>query len=300
LIRQLEVDLQKFIVATLRLGIQARAEKLGQAIALISEEEKNAESFITTKNPLAEAQVLLKQEKLTESLFVTIAIIERTLRQTLENQGVTTNATNTFADMVALAKEFDICNKESLKMLRTASIYRNQVVHMALVPNKEQTHEFLENARLLINELSIVSDNKTNNKKSWNPLPVIKFNIMGLPLKRKLPQVGWELENLSPYQLKVRIEVHPWLGNRDLFPEVADPDISGKKAYNAEPNHLVWGNGTFTLPKECASSNEDLILEIRSFVTDANEPKKNEYKMLSSTWKYVRDGDYWYYYPQGP
>jgi hypothetical protein len=136
--------------------------------------------------------------------------------------------------------------------------------------------------------------------KSWNPLPVIKFNVMGVHLKRALPQVGWELTNHSPYQLKIRIEVHPWLGKRDLFPLVLDADINGKKSYSAEPNSIVWTNGTFTLPQECVASTEELVLEIRSFVTDVNEPQKGEHGMLSSTWKYVIAGDYWYYYPQGP
>jgi hypothetical protein len=62
----------------------------------------------------------------------------------------------------------------------------------------------------------------------------------------------------------------------------------------------VWGNGTFTLPRECVDNNEELVIEIRSFVTDVNEPEKGEHKMLPSVWKYVRNGDYWYYYPQGP
>lgn len=134
--------------------------------------------------------------------------------------------------------------------------------------------------------------------KGWNPLPVITFNIMGPLLRRRLPQVGWELINKSPYQLKIRIEVHPKLGGRDLYP-LQDPDINGKKSYPAEPNSVVWTNGTFTLPGECASSNEELVLEIRSTVIDVNEPQKGEHKMLPSIWKYVREGDYWFYYPQG-
>jgi hypothetical protein len=154
-----------------------------------------------------------------------------------------------------------------------------------------------------IDELFNVSSKATTILPStgkWNPLPVIKFNVMGVNLKRALPQVGWELTNHSLYQLKIRIEVHPWLGKRDLFPLVLDGDINGKKSYSAEPNSVVWTNGTFTLPKECVNSTEELVLEIRSFVTDVNEPQKGEHKMLSSTWKYVRAGDYWYYYPQGP
>jgi len=154
-----------------------------------------------------------------------------------------------------------------------------------------------------IDELFNVSNKATtilHSKVKWNPLPVIKFNVMGAHLKRAFPQVGWELTNHSPYQLKIRIEVHPWLGNEDLFSLVLDGDINGKKSYSAEPNSVVWTNGTFTLPQKCVASTEELVIEIRSFVTDVNEPQKGEHRMLSSTWKYVRAGDYWYYYPQGP
>lgn len=300
LIRQLEVDLQNFIVSTLRLGIQARAEKLGKTIALISKEEKNALNYITAKDPLAEAQVLFRQEKYLESLFMTVAIVEATLRHALENHGVTTNSSNTLGEMITQTQNFELFDKDIVDMLRTISIYRNQVVHLGTSPDKKQTQEFLEAARRLINRLLASRIEATKGAEFWDPLPVIKFNLMGYNLKRKLPQVGWELTNHSPYQLKIRIEIHPWLGKRDLYSLIMDDDINGNKTYSAEPNSVVWTNGTFTLPIECVTSTEELVLEIRSFVTDVNCMQKGEHKMLYSTWKYVRQGDYWFYYPQGP
>lgn len=300
LIRQLKVDLQNFIVSTLKLGIQARAEKLGKTIALISKEEKNASNYVTSKDSLSEAQALFKQEKYLESLFMTVAVIEATLRHALQNHGVPTNSSNTLIEMITQTQNFELFDKDIVDRLKTISIYRNQVVHLGTSPDKNQTKEFLESARILISRLSVPRIEATKGAEYWDPLPVIKFNLMGYYLKRKLPQVGWELTNHSPYQLKIRIEIHPWLGKRDLYSLIKDDDINGKKSYSAEPNSVVWTNGTFTLPSECGTSSEELILEIRSFVTDVNCMQKGEHKMLSSSWKYVRQQDYWFYYPQGP
>lgn len=300
LIRQLEVDLQNFIVSTLRLGIQARAEKLGKTIDLISKEEKNALNYISAKDPLAEAQELFKQEKYLESLFMTVAIVQATLRYALKNHGVITNSSNTLGEMITQTQNFELFDKDIVNILRNISIYRNQVVHLGTSPDKKQMQEFLESARLLIKKLSTSRIEATKGAECWDPLPVIKFNLMGYNLKRKLPQVGWELTNHSPYQLKIRIEIHPWLGKKDLNSLIMDDDINGRKTYSAEPNSVVWTNGTFTLPGECGTSTEELVLEIRSFATDVNCIQKGEHKMLSSTWKYVRQEDYWFYYPQGP
>ena len=69
---------------------------------------------------------------------------------------------------------------------------------------------------------------------------------MGAHLKRVPPQVGWELINKSPYQLKIRIEAHPIPGGRDLFALLHDADINGKKSYLAEPNSVVLSQQIFT------------------------------------------------------
>ena len=65
-----------------------------------------------------------------------------------------------------------------------------------------------------------------------------------------------------------------------------------------EPNSYVFANGCFTLPKECAESKEELVVEIRATVTDVNDIGKGELKLLPKRWKYVRDNSTWFYYPQ--
>jgi hypothetical protein len=134
----------------------------------------------------------------------------------------------------------------------------------------------------------------------WKPLPKIKFSVAQRLLRKlQFPQVGWEAYNDSPYQLKVRIEVHPILGGQDLHP-LPDNDINGNKLYPVEPMSALFGNGCFSPPQVCATSKDELILEIRAIVEDVNGPEKGEYKLLPSCWKYVREYDTWSYYPQRP
>jgi hypothetical protein len=135
----------------------------------------------------------------------------------------------------------------------------------------------------------------------WNPLPKINFQVaQSLPLRRlRFPQVGWEAYNDSPYQLGVRIEIHPILGGHDLFP-LSDDDINGNYVYPVEPMSALFVNGCFSLPQVCATSKDELILEIRARAEDVNDPEKGEYEFLPSRWKYVREHDAWSYYPQRP
>jgi hypothetical protein len=113
------------------------------------------------------------------------------------------------------------------------------------------------------------------------------------------PQVGWYAYNDSPYQLSIKIEIHPILGNRDLHP-LKDDNINGNSVYEAEPKSYVFANGCFTLPNECVESKEDLAVELRVTVMDINDIAKGELCLLPKRWKYVRETNSWFYYPQRP
>jgi len=133
----------------------------------------------------------------------------------------------------------------------------------------------------------------------WKPLPKINFNVAQRLLRMlQFPTVGWEAYNDSPYQLRVRIEVHPILGGRDLHP-LPDNLLNGTEVIDVEPQSALFGNGCFTLPEICAVSKDDeLILEIRAKVEDINDPEKGQYKLVPQRWKYVRETNTWSYYPQ--
>jgi hypothetical protein len=295
---QAKLDLQNFIFETLRMGIQARADRQNKTIELISQDNKNVEKYLAKEKPLLEAENLFKDEKYYESLFMTVAVVEATLRKTLTKKGVMINPSGSFGELITLAQEFKLYNNNTIETLRNLSICRNEIIHMAKVPNKKQVQRFLDSARLLV-ELQ-VSETQNNNQvaKLWKPFPKIKFNI-GQWVRRIciFPQIAWEAYNDSPYQLKVWIEVHPILGGHDLHP-LKEGDINGTIFYDAEPESYVFANGCFTLPAECATNKEELILEIRAVVEDVNDPSKGRYKLLPKRWKYIRETNSWSYYPQ--
>lgn len=148
-----------------------------------------------------------------------------------------------------------------------------------------------------VNVYNVAQESDANGNTLWKPRPKIKF-FVAQELLRKLqfPQVGWEAYNDSPYQLRARIEIHPILGGHDLFP-LSDDYINGNHPYGVEPKSPVFGNGCFSLPQVCATSKDELVLEIRAIVEDVNDPEKGEYKLLPSCWKYAREYDTWSYNP---
>lgn len=142
------------------------------------------------------------------------------------------------------------------------------------------------------------SENKTQKTPTWNPLPKINFKVSQQLLRTlQFPTVGWEAYNDSPYQLRVRIEVHPILGGKDLHP-LPNKNINGSSVYPVEPNSPLFVNECFTLPDICATNNEELILEIRATVEDTNDLKKGRYTVIPRRWKYNRKSNTWSYHPQ--
>jgi hypothetical protein len=142
---------------------------------------------------------------------------------------------------------------------------------------------------------SLVIPSKSN---SWDPLPKINFKVSQQLLRTlKFPTVGWEAYNDSPYQLRIRIEVHPILGGKDLHP-LSDKHINGSSVYPVEPNSPLFINGCFTLPAKCAISEKELILEIRAIAEDTNDLKKGTYALIPRRFKYNRKSNTWSYHPQ--
>jgi len=173
----------------------------------------------------------------------------------------------------------------------------NMIVFCAVHHHQAHTRKISTKACQVMRQMLQKTENVS---VTWKPLPNIVFNVSQRLLRTlTLPTVGWEAYNDSPYQLKVRIEVHPILGGRDLFP-LSDPDINGTNPYTVEPRMFVFANGCFSLPQECATSKDELILEIRATVKDVNDPQKGEHKLLPRRWKYVRELNGWSYYPQQP
>jgi hypothetical protein len=113
--------------------------------------------------------------------------------------------------------------------------------------------------------------------------------------RRPFPSVGFNMFNLNDYPIKVGVEVRMILGgrNRGLIPD-AKGHYNGKAEWGFEPGHGLV-NGNFTVPEECAKSDEELTLEARVTVID---PDNREHRLLPKSWTYMREKVDWYYEPR--
>ena len=305
-IRLLKDNLEDFLVETLRMGIESRSQKLGQTIAFMTREEKRALSYVSTQDSLIDAQRFFEEEKYEQSALTTIYVIEAILKKALASNEILFTKSMPFGEIARVAQKSLLLSSENTHDLNTLSILRSQIVHQTKKLERKDAQEILDLARPL---LEAITSSRIREKKTvaeiWKPFPKINFNIAQklVNITNRLlrvcdfPQVAWEAVNDSPYQLRVKIEVHPILGGHDLHP-LKDDNINGKSVYEVEPNSYVFANGCFTLPKECADSKEDLVVEIRATVTDVNDIGKGELKLLPKRWKYVRETNSWFYYPQ--
>ena len=297
-VRLLNDNLGRFVVDTLRMGIEARAEKLGQTTAFIRKEEKRAFSHAITQDPLSDAERFFEEEKYEQSALTTIYIVEATMKKALANNKVPLIQTLPFGEIISTVQKNLSLTPETGRKLNTLSIFRSHIVHQTKKLEKDDARDIIDLARPLIDTISNSVREEKSILEMWTPFPRINFTIAQRLLRVcTFPQVCWEAFNDSPYQLRVKIEIHPILGGRDLHP-LKDDSINGNSVYEVEPNSYLFANGCFTLPKECADSKEDLVVEIRVLVTDANDIGKGELKLLPKRWKYVRENNSWFYYPQ--
>jgi hypothetical protein len=105
-----------------------------------------------------------------------------------------------------------------------------------------------------------------------------------------LPRVGFELRNLSPITARVWMSVH--LGERTLG-MVQDQHgyYSGEMTLERPQPSVFWGN--FTVPSECANSQENLRLQAR---VDAADNRKRV-RTLVRCFTYNRANDSWFLEP---
>ena len=113
---------------------------------------------------------------------------------------------------------------------------RNSAAHTEKIPTTKEIEPLIDEARNLKFRLRRVLSQKYKEEEEtekpktpsghseqtgagdstirnlWNPRPKVNFTIAQRLLRTlNFPQVGWEAYNDSPYQVRVRIEVHPIL-----------------------------------------------------------------------------------------
>lgn len=136
------------------------------------------------------------------------------------------------------------------------------------------------------------------NKQKQYPAPRVDYritqHIRNHPLlRRKLPDVGFNIHNLNDYPVRVKVETRTILGGRNLgLKKDKKGYYSGETPWNVNPGKIAFGH--FNVPKECLDSNEELTIEIRATMIDPND---KEYIQLPVSWTYVRKRNEWYFEP---
>jgi hypothetical protein len=308
---QINADLRRFILDTIILGLDERAKKKEETKELFIKEEKAQPENTANQKLLTQAMVSFKQGHYLEPLVMASIALESNLRKVLLKKKTNLRSNSSLGELIMAVEKFQLLKKDDVESLRRISYLRNIAVHQGDTPDPSTVAWILDISKTIIDKLvsqengSLRQQEEVNSLPSpaiasnlWNPLPKINFTVAQALLRvLQFPTVGWEAYNDSPYQVRVRIEVHPILGGKDLHP-LADDDINGKSVYSAEPFSALFGNGCFTLPEICASSNNELILEIRATVENINDLRKGKYKLIPKRWKYVRESNTWSYYPQ--
>jgi hypothetical protein len=113
---------------------------------------------------------------------------------------------------------------------------------------------------------------------------------------RLLPDVGFNITHLGDsIPVRVKVEARVFLGARDLgLVQSAIPYYSGETIWNLNPRLTFYGH--FSVPDECAESDERLGIEVTVIVID---PYEREHNLLPICYRYVRKENYWYLDPAG-
>jgi hypothetical protein len=111
---------------------------------------------------------------------------------------------------------------------------------------------------------------------------------------RQLPSVGFLLTNSGSFpSVKAKIKLTVFLGSG----KVCDVDdkhgyYSGETLWHLNPMESIFGN--FTIPAECASSQETLRIQIDMTAIDAYE---RAHEFLPCCYTYVRENNSWFLEP---
>lgn len=166
---------------------------------------------------------------------------------------------NCHAEIGSYNKEHPRGNKYRPKELRAR---RNQV--------------YEEHTRHLVPPIlpSLISPAESENTRAIRPLPFVAT---------RLQHFGDSLP------VQVRVEAKVILGDRKLgLVRDSTGYYNGRVRWNINPRTVF--SGGFSIPQECATSNEELKIEMRVTVIDQF---KREHKLLPQCFRYVRERGFW-------
>lgn len=113
-------------------------------------------------------------------------------------------------------------------------------------------------------------------------------------LKRKLPNVGFNIRNLGNSPIKARIKARVFLDSKSLGLVKGVGYYNAKKLWNLNPNVLILGN--FNIPKSAAESSARLRIRVSATLFDTSGIG---YTLLPVSWTFKRNKNDWILEPTG-
>ena len=135
-------------------------------------------------------------------------------------------------------------------------------------------------------------------------LPLVNFHITqaignNTALKRKLPNVGFNIRNLSDFPVRARIRARVFLGGKDLGLVKGETRggkymgyYDGKVTWNLNPYILIFGN--FNIPEESTKTDETLRINVSVTLLG---PTGKKSVLLPVGFTFMRDKDEWFLEP---
>jgi HEPN domain-containing protein len=159
---QIDIDLRRFIIETLEMGLMERTKRK-EEIKSIAEKAAKEVSFVIqavptskAKDPLAGAETAFKQGNYLECLVMTTVALEITLHKLLEKMGFHRKP-RSLGELISLASMTQQFSNDEVESIRKISLHRNLAVHLGDIPTKENAAWILETAKKLLSKISKIT-----------------------------------------------------------------------------------------------------------------------------------------------
>jgi len=152
LIKQVESDLRKFVLETLRFGIEVRSRKKAETQALIKKEENVSTASSALQDLLCRAESAYTEKRYLECLVVSSVILETSLKEALQLKGIEVEKLS-IGMLVRSAAKINLISSQEAKNLQEISYIRNKAVHMGELPNELDVQLVLNRTKLLAKKL---------------------------------------------------------------------------------------------------------------------------------------------------
>ena len=127
--------------------------------------------------------------------------------------------------------------------------------------------------------------------------PDIHFKVTQLQSngkKRTLPSVGFNLENRTGRQVRLRVVADVFLDSKYLGNPSADSGhYAGRRIWNLNANWAIR-DGNFTVPVTEVKKGQSLMIRVTVTIIDEQE---REHKLLPLGWIYMPENNDWYFEP---